>query len=233
MIVIRIIDDYNGSNNNDNHDDDDGDDDDDDVRDKEIMIPVTIWLTCGRVMTEGLPQSSVWTNPGPRIIPRGKAPLCCTCYWLARLSPTATWSVDICGFFTVRCWFSMTTILVFLQQPIRTASTHPNHVSAPKAWFWDSTRISSRRRCCLAGDCDIVVVGFQIFEICLELGVASWWLNHQAREKNGITVGISGKYDQSLGFYRNIWWSGVISSMARKSLWPFMGYGKIVEAYNS
>ena len=36
MIVIRIIDDCNGSNNNNN------DDDDDDVRDKEIMIPVII-----------------------------------------------------------------------------------------------------------------------------------------------------------------------------------------------
>jgi len=41
MIVIRIIDDCNGSNNN-NNDDDDDDDDDDDVRDKEIMIPVII-----------------------------------------------------------------------------------------------------------------------------------------------------------------------------------------------
>ena len=39
MIVIRIIDDCNGSNNNNNDDDDD---DDDDVRDKEIMIPVII-----------------------------------------------------------------------------------------------------------------------------------------------------------------------------------------------
>ena len=37
MIVIRIIDDCNGSNNNNNDDDDD-----DDVRDKEIMIPVII-----------------------------------------------------------------------------------------------------------------------------------------------------------------------------------------------
>ena len=30
-----------------------------------------------------------WPEP-----PHGKAPLCCTCYWLARLSPTATWSVS-------------------------------------------------------------------------------------------------------------------------------------------
>ena len=194
-------------------------------------------------MTEGLPHHPAW---------QGAAVL-----YLLLIGATLSYCNLICGYLwllkSVRCWFSMTTILVFWHV---FATAHQNsfdasHVSAPKAWFWDSTRISSRQRCCLAGDCEIVVVGFQIFVICLELGVASWWLNHQAREKNGITminiwsiyiyIYISltinpSKYDQSLGFYRNVWWSGEKNELNGEEI-PlghlFLGYGKILEAYNS